>query len=870
MSKDYWKKMISRDSQSPPNVQLGPWSKWLLAAALVIAVFLAYQPAWQGGFIWDDDAHVTKPELRSWHGLYRIWFDLGATQQYYPLLHSVFWIEHKLWGDSPLGYHLVNIFLHAMAALMVAALLRRLKVPGAYLAAAIFALHPVQVESVAWITELKNTLSAVFYLGAAMLYLRFDQERKKPLYAGALALFALGLLSKTVTATLPAALLVVFWWQRGKLSWRRDVLPLIPFFVLGAAAGLFTAYVERKLIGAEGADFALTFVDRFLTAGRVIWFYLGNLFWPANLIFIYPRWNIDQAVWWQYLFPAGALLLAAVLWVLRRRWRGPLAGLLYFVGTLFPVLGFFNVFPFIYSFVADHFQYLASLGVIALVSAGIAMLHKRCSFWPRVGGYILCLALLSTLAVLTWRQSRMYTDIEMLYQTTIEKNLNCWMAYNNLGLLLNNKGQTKEAIEHFQQALALKPDYAQAQNNWGVALVKTGRMLEAIEHYKQALQLDPDYATAYNNLGAVLIQTGRTQEAIDHYKRALKITPNYVDAHNNLGSALFETGQFQEAMDHYRQVIALKPDLYVTHNNLANALIQLGRFQEAIEQCQLALQLKPDSVEALNTLGNAYDSMDQRQQAVEQYEKALKLNPDYIQTYINLGGTLVKTGKLREALELYNRALRLKPDSVQVLFNLGNAFKSAGQYQQAIELYEKTLQLNPDFSPAHVNLAGALLQTGNPQEAIEHCRRALTLKTDYPEAQNFLGSALLKTGRPQEAIEHFQEALRLKPDYTEVCNNLGVTLLQTGRPQDAIEQFKRAVQLRPDYINAFFNLALAYADMRQSSEAVAAAQKSLELARSAGQTNIAKQIEDWLNSYRAGLPDLPDAPSASKSTIPVP
>ena len=211
-------------------MRLGPWSKWLLAAALVIAVFLAYQPAWQGGFIWDDDAHVTNPELRSWHGLYRIWFDLGATQQYYPLLHSVFWIEHKLWGDAPLGYHLVNILLHAMAALMVAAVLRRLEIPGAYLAAAIFALHPVQVESVAWITELKNTLSAVFYLSAAMLYLRFDQERKKPFYAGALVLFVLGLLSKTVTATLPAALLVIFWWKRGKLSWRRDVLPLVAFF----------------------------------------------------------------------------------------------------------------------------------------------------------------------------------------------------------------------------------------------------------------------------------------------------------------------------------------------------------------------------------------------------------------------------------------------------------------------------------------------------------------------------------------------------------------------------------------------------------------------------------------------------------------
>ena len=360
---------------------------WLFAAALVLAVLFVYQPAWHGGFIWDDDAHVTRPELRSWHGLYRIWFDLGATQQYYPLLHSAFWLEHKLWGDATLGYHLVNILLHATAAVLVALILRRLAIPGAYLAAAIFALHPVQVESVAWITELKNTLSAVFYLGAMLVYLRFDQTRKTPLYWWALGLFVLGLLSKTVTATLPAALLVIFWWRQGRLSWRRDVVPLLPFFGLGAAAGVLTAWVERKLIGAEGAAFELTIIERCLIAGRAIWFYLGKLVWPAELIFIYPRWHVSQAIWWQYLFPAAALLLLAVLWGLRRRWRGPLAGLLFFVGTLLPVLGFCNVYPFIYSFVADHFQYLASLGMITLASAGVALLLERWRLWGRPAAY---------------------------------------------------------------------------------------------------------------------------------------------------------------------------------------------------------------------------------------------------------------------------------------------------------------------------------------------------------------------------------------------------------------------------------------------------------------------------------------------------
>ena len=319
----------------------------LLAAALVSAVLLAYHPAWHGGLIWDDDGHVTRPELRSWQGLYRIWYEPGATQQYYPALHTAFWIEHRLWGDATLGYHLVNVLLHAAAAALVALVLRRLAVPGAYLAAAVFALHPVHVESVAWITEQKNTLSAVFYLAAMLVYLRFDRTRKLLPYCCALGLFVLGLESKTVTATLPAALLVIFWWQRGRLSWRRDVLPLVPFFVLGAAAGLVTAVFERKLIGAEGAAFDWSILDRCLIAGRAICFYLGKLFWPADLIFIYPRWHIDPSDWRQYLYPAAAVGLLAAAWAVWavRRWRGPLAAMLYFVGTLLPVLGFCNVYP---------------------------------------------------------------------------------------------------------------------------------------------------------------------------------------------------------------------------------------------------------------------------------------------------------------------------------------------------------------------------------------------------------------------------------------------------------------------------------------------------------------------------------------------
>ena len=337
---------------------------WLFVVALVVAVFLVYQPAWQGGFLWDDDSTRNPPRTASWHGLYRIWFDVGATPAVLSrCLHSAFWIEHKLWGDATLGYHLVNILLHAAAAVMVALILRRLKIPGAYLAAAIFALHPVQVESVAWITEQKNTLSAVFYLGAMLAYLRFDQTRKSRRISGRWGCSCWGSLSKTVTATLPAALLVIFWWQRGRLSWRRDVLPLVPFFMLGAAAGVFTAWVECKLIGAEGPAFDLT-LARAVPDRRA-----GDLVLPGQTVLADGTALHLSALAGQ---PGGMVAipvsawrrcsLLAVLWAIRRRWRGPLAGLLFFAGTLFPVLGFFNVYSFHLFVRGQPFPVLGELG----------------------------------------------------------------------------------------------------------------------------------------------------------------------------------------------------------------------------------------------------------------------------------------------------------------------------------------------------------------------------------------------------------------------------------------------------------------------------------------------------------------------------
>ena len=635
-------------------------------ASILCATLVAYLPALRGGLLWDDSSHVTRPDLQSLHGLWRIWFDLGATQQYYPLLHSAFWMEHRMWGDAVLGYHLTNIALHAASACLVVTIVRRLSLPGAWLAGLVFALHPISVEAVAWISEQKSTLSGVFYLASALAYLRFDQSRRASRYWLALGLFVLALLTKTVTATLPAALLVVLWWQRGRLEWKRDLRPLLPWFALGASAGLFTAWVERTLIGAKGADFTLTLLQRCLLAGRAICFYAGKLLWPRNLTFIYPRWNIDPGEWWQYLFPAGVLALAIGLWLVARRHRGPLAGFLIFAGTLFPVLGFLNVYPFRYSYVADHFQYLASLGLIVPIASVLAILAGRIS--PGMIGRIAFAAVpLVTLGALTWEQSGIYRDTETLYRETLVRNPGSWLAHNNLGTsLLEIPGRRAEAMAHFEAALRIKPDYSEAHLSLGNALLQIpGRLADAIAEYQTAVRLDPDSERAHNNLGHALLQAGRPQEAIAQLETALRIRPAYAEAHNNLGNALSQMpGRLPDAMAEYQAAIRLDPHLPEAHNNLGRALAQVpGRMPDAIAQFEAAINIRPDYAGAHDNLGNALSEMPGRlPDAIAEYQAALRINPDFVQAHINLGNALLHTGQTAGAIVEYEAAVRLQPN----------------------------------------------------------------------------------------------------------------------------------------------------------------------------------------------------------------
>lgn len=598
--------------------------------AIVTAALLAiYAPAIQGGLLWDDDAHITRTDLQSFAGLVGIWFKLGATQQYYPLLHSAFWIEHKLWGDHVVGYHLINIVWHALAVCLAYAILVRLEIPGAILAASLFAVHPVMVESVAWISEQKNTLSAVFYLSAMLTYLAFDKSRNRKQYALAFVLFMLGLLTKTVTATLPAALLVIFWWQRGQLSWKRDIVPLVPFFLLGAVAGVCTAWVERKLVGAEGADFELDFLQRCLLAGRVIWFYVSKLLWPNNLVFIYPRWHIDPGLWWQWLFPIGAFALLVWLWSIRKKTRAPLAGSLFFVGTLFPVLGFLNVYPFIYSFVADHFQYLASLGLITLAAAAVAQLPMRVS--PLIARLIQAasVVVVGMLALLSWQQTHLYADSLTLYEATIDRNPDCWMAHNNLGRELENDGDIDGAIEH----------------------------------YRTSITLHPNSAAAHNNLCVLLLNQGKLQEALQECRAAVSIRSDEADYQNNLAHILTRLGDYAEARTHAEQAIRLRPTLVPAYYNFALALDGLGNRAAAIQSLQVAAQKKPDLALVQNKLGELLEQNGELEQALVHLQSAVNSEPTLLATYPNLVRVLAKLKRPDEARKIAQQGIQYANDA---------------------------------------------------------------------------------------------------------------------------------------------------------------------------------------------------------------
>jgi tetratricopeptide (TPR) repeat protein len=533
----------------------------LLALFLGLATAMTYRLVWHGGFIWDDDRYVTHNHLLTApDGLRRIWFSLDAPSQYFPLAYTVLRIERSLWDLQPAGYHWVNIFLHLGNALLVWRILLRLKVPGAWLAAGIFALHPVQVESVAWISELKNVLMGFFFLLTLLAWVEYvdaTSERRRVFYLAALFFCVLALFAKSTACTLPAALLLILWLKKKPIG-RRALFEVVPFVLLALGVGSLAVWWEKYHQGTR-VLVSLAPIDRLLVATHAIWFYLSKIFWPSDLTFIYPQWKIDPANLFDYVWLLMLAVAGVAIYFGRRFFgRSVEVAALFFVTTLSPLLGFIMLYTFRYTFVADHYQYLASIGAIALTSAGLTTLSR--SFknlqWLVFGGAVVILAGLS---LLSWRQSAMYRDMETLWRTTIAKNPGCWMAYNNLGVVQLEKGNIDDAIDKYEQALRLHPAYPEAHYNLGSALLQKGYPDEAIRQCEEALKIQPNEPDAHIVLGNAFMAKEDVDRAIAHYMQALRIRPDDSNAHYNLAIAFQEKGETEAAAREYEKARRFEP-----------------------------------------------------------------------------------------------------------------------------------------------------------------------------------------------------------------------------------------------------------------------------------------------------------------------
>ena len=737
-------------------------------------VLISYAPVVRAGFVWDDDADILEnAHLLDVGGLARIWQEPGATRNYYPLFYTALWVQHHLWEDRPLGYHLVNVALHAAGALLFWALLRKLRVGGAWLAAAIFATHPVFVESVAWADELKNVQSGVLYLLCLLAYFRArpvwqdDEACRSPrvLYGLALVAFAAALLTKPAAVFLPFVMLAIVWWRRPRVS-VSDAVAIAPMVGMGMVFGLITMYVEATYSGASGASWEMPVLDRLLVAGRALWFYAGKLLWPWPLMSIYPRWDIDRHALTQYLYPGAAAAAVGALWALRPRiGRGPLVAAMSFVALLAPTLGVFNVGYHLYSFVADHFQYHAAPALLALVGAGVASVRRRYDEPGRQRTVdAVCVALLAVLAGSSMQHARTFQSEKARCEDTLRKNPSAWLAMNNLGVALAAEGRLEDAVEQYRRALEVRPIYAEAHSNLGVALVKLGRVAEAISHYREALRIWPAYATARKNLGTALMKAGDSGAAIEQYRLALSLRPDDAETHNNLAIALASTGRAEEAVVHHREALRINPRYAQAQQDLGVTLLAAGRSGETVEVYRRAVQEQPRDASARRQLGAALASAGDTAGATREFEEALRLRPDYPQAHNALGLIRASRGDLPGAIASFEAALRSDPDSAEAHNNLGSALASVGSDEQAISQLREALRLKPGYAAAHKNLGMVLAAGGRFDEGLYHLGEATRLEPDNADAHSLIGALLAERGRLDEAIRHFQQVVALRPE----------------------------------------------------------------------------------------------------------
>ena len=740
------------------------------ALMLILLVVVSYLPAmlW-GGFVWDDVDHIPgEPALRDWAGLWRIWFVPSEVQEphYRPLTYTSFWLEHKLWGSEPTGYHVVNVLLHAANTVLLWRVLLRLAVPSAWLVAAVFAVHPLHVESVAWTIERKDVLSGLFYLACILTWLRFSEGDSTRLtghaqgtvklgnrtpgtplggrgrdahvprgnrhargphgrdaadsetpstgwtgerawrYCLALTLLAAGMLAKNMVVTLPAALVILHWWRHGRMT-VRALLRLVPFF--GVALSL-VAVDLWMVTAATPAAFGYSLVERTLIASRAVWFYVGKLAWPADLAVVYPHWDVHvgDPLAWAGLGAAAALV--GTLWFFRDRiGREPLAGVAFFAVTLSPTLGFVDHTYMLFSFVADRYQYLAGIGVMAVVIGAAASAVGRLPAAWRMGAMGGAAVVLALLGALTWRQAGIYSDEVTFFRHVIAHNPTAAGAHLNLAKALIALDQAEEAVTAARIAVAQRPDSHDAHVNLGIALSHLERFDEAEDHFRRAVEIAPGESSPLANLGVLLSRQNRLDEAETHLRRALEIAPRDLSVLGNLAKLLDIRQQPEASLALYDRLIARGAADAATYTTKGDLLYRLQRYDEAAVAWQRALAFDPGPTAAFSlhlSLGRAAWVGDRSADAAApHYERALRIDPGNLGVLADLASLRIAQERYEDALHLFRTAVETAPETAKFHAGMGYALYRLGRADAAVERLERALALDPTLDEARSHLA---------------------------------------------------------------------------------------------------------------------------------------------------------------------
>ena len=733
----------------PRGEPISPTQRTALGAlTLILLVTVSYLPAmlW-GGFVWDDVDHIPgEPALRDWAGLWRIWFVPDEVQEphYRPLTYTSFWLEQKLWGFAPAGYHVVNVLLHATNSVLLWRILLRLAVPGAWVVAAVFAVHPLHVESVAWTIERKDVLSGLFYLACILTWIRFsegDSTSPPPdpsprsgrrhdrgphtrgtagsetpstgwtgarawRYCLALTLLAAGMLAKNMVVTLPAALVILTWWRHGRVT-VRALLRLVPFF--GVALSL-VAVDLWAVTTATPASFGYSLVERTLIAARALWFYVGKLAWPANLAVIYPHWDVhvgDVAAWTGL---AAAAALVGTLWFFCNRiGRGPLAAVVFFAVTLSPTLGFVDHTYLLFSFVADRYQYLAGIGVMAVVIGAAASAAGRLPAVWRTGTAGAVAVVLAIFGALTWRQASIYSDEVTFFGHVIAHNPTAAGAHLNLAKALIAQDRAEEAMDAARIAVAQRPDSHDAHVNLGIALSHLERFDEAEDHFRRAIAIAPGESSPLANLGVLLSRRNRLDEAETYLRRALERAPRDPSVLGNLARLLDVRQQPEAALAHYDRLIARGAADAATYTAKGDILSRLQRYDEALAAWQRALAFGPEPAAAFSlhlSMGRATWARDRSADAAAvHYERALRIDARHPGVLADLASLRIAQARYEDAVERFRAAIAMAPETAKFHAGMGYALYRLGRADAAVESLERALALDPTLDEARGHLA---------------------------------------------------------------------------------------------------------------------------------------------------------------------